>query len=57
MREARPRAAARGRVIAHAHVTIPAEEKGKAIGKGGRNIQLARMLMKRHHAVADVSLG
>lgn len=40
-----------------AHVTIPAEEKGKAIGKGGRNIQLARMLMKRHHSVADVSLG
>ena len=40
-----------------AHVTIPAEEKGKAIGKGGRNILLARMLMKRHHSVADVSLG
>ena len=39
-----------------AHVTIPAEEKGKAIGKGGRNIQLARMLMKRHHQIADVSL-
>lgn len=40
-----------------AHVTLPQEEKGKAIGKGGRNIQLARMLMKRHHGVADVSLG
>jgi transcription termination/antitermination protein NusA len=39
-----------------AHVKIPQEEKGKAIGKGGRNIQLARMLMKRHHQVADVSL-
>lgn len=39
-----------------AHVTVPAEEKGKAIGKGGRNIQLARTLMKRHHKVADVSL-
>ena len=39
-----------------AHVTVPSEEKGKAIGKGGRNIQLARMLMKRHHAVADVSV-
>lgn len=39
-----------------AHVTIPQEEKGKAIGKGGRNIQLVRMLMKRHHQVADVSL-
>jgi len=39
-----------------AHVKLPQEEKGKAIGKGGRNIQLARMLMKRHHQVADVSL-
>jgi N utilization substance protein A len=39
-----------------AHVKIPQEEKGKAIGKGGRNIQLARALMKRHFQVADVSL-
>lgn len=39
-----------------AHVKIPQEEKGKAIGKGGRNIQMVRMLMKRHHQVADVSL-
>ena len=39
-----------------AHVKIPQEEKGKAIGKGGRNIQLARTLLKRHHQVADVSL-
>jgi transcription termination/antitermination protein NusA len=40
-----------------AHVKIPQEEKGKAIGKGGRNIQLARTLLKRHHQVADVSLA
>lgn len=39
-----------------AHVKVPQEEKGKAIGKGGRNIQLARTLMKRHHQVADVSV-
>ena len=39
-----------------AHVKVPQEEKGKAIGKGGRNIQLARTLLKRHHAVADVSV-
>lgn len=39
-----------------AHVKIPQEDKGKAIGKGGRNIQLARLLMKRHHQVGDVSL-
>ena len=39
-----------------AHVKIPQDDKGKAIGKGGRNIQLARLLMKRHHQVGDVSL-
>ena len=39
-----------------AHVKVPQEEKGKAIGKGGRNIQLARTLLKRHHQVADVSI-
>ena len=39
-----------------AHVKLPAEDKGKAIGKGGRNIQLVRTLMKRHHQVADVGL-
>lgn len=39
-----------------AHVKVPQEEKGKAIGKAGRNIQLARMLMKRHFQVADVSV-
>ena len=39
-----------------AHVKLPQEEKGKAIGKGGKNIQTARLLMKRHHQVADVSL-
>ena len=39
-----------------AHVKVPQEEKGKAIGKGGRNIQLARTLLKRHHQVADVSV-
>ena len=39
-----------------AHVKVPQEEKGKAIGKGGRNVQLARTLLKRHHKVADVSI-
>lgn len=39
-----------------AHVKVPADDKGKAIGKGGRNIALARMLMKRHHHIADVSV-
>lgn len=39
-----------------AHVKVPQEDKGKAIGKGGRNVQLARLLMKRHHKIADVSV-
>lgn len=39
-----------------AHVKVPQEDKGKAIGKAGRNVQLARLLMKRHHQVADVSV-
>ncbi|MFO1533997.1 MAG: NusA-like transcription termination signal-binding factor, partial [Thermoplasmatota archaeon] len=30
-----------------AHVKIPQEDRGKAIGKGGRNIQLVRQLAKR----------
>ena len=37
-------------------MSLNEEEKGKAIGKGGRNIQLARTLLKRHHSVADVSI-
>lgn len=40
-----------------AHVKIPQEDRGKAIGKGGRNIQLVRSLAKRHHQIADVSLA
>jgi len=38
------------------HVTVPSDQKGRAIGKGGRNIQLARTLMKRHFDVRDIQL-
>jgi N utilization substance protein A len=39
-----------------AKVKVPQSEKGKAIGKGGRNVQLARALAQRHHGVVDVVL-
>lgn len=35
-------------------VKVDAQEKGRAIGKGGRNVGLARTLAKRHHAIEDV---
>lgn len=37
-----------------AHVTVDAAEKGKAIGKAGRNVNMARTLAKRHHDIVDV---
>jgi N utilization substance protein A len=37
-----------------ARVKIDARETGKAIGRGGRNVQLARMLAQRHHNLRDV---
>lgn len=39
-----------------ARVKLPMKEKGRAIGKGGRNIQLLRKLALRHHRVADLAL-
>ncbi|HLE95951.1 MAG TPA: NusA-like transcription termination signal-binding factor [Candidatus Thermoplasmatota archaeon] len=39
-----------------ARVKVKADDKGKAIGKGGRNIGLARMLAQRHHQLADVQI-
>lgn len=35
-------------------VTVIPKEKGKAIGKNGRNIQKSRFLMKRHFGVNNV---
>lgn len=39
-----------------AYVEVPAEDKGVAIGAGGRTIETARRLAKRHHDIADVQL-
>ncbi len=35
-------------------VTVIPQERGKAIGKNGRNIQRSRLLMKRHFGVNNV---
>ncbi len=39
-----------------ARVRVDAADKGKAIGRGGRNVQLARALASRHHNITDVIL-
>lgn len=39
-----------------ATVTIKDEEKGKAIGKGGKNVNLVRLLAKRHHQIDEVKV-
>jgi len=40
--------------VIQARVRVAARDKGRAIGRGGRNVQLARTLAKRHHGVHDV---
>lgn len=35
-------------------ITVIPQEKGKAIGKNGRNIQKSRLLLKRHFGVNNV---
>lgn len=46
----------RGDGTVSARVKVKADEKGKAIGKGGRNVALARLLAQRHHQLADVQI-
>ncbi len=36
--------------------TLKAEDKGKAIGRAGRNINVARQLARRHHNVAELKV-
>ena len=41
----------------HATVTVDPEEKGRAIGKSGRNLKVAQMLASRHTDVQSVSVA
>lgn len=39
-----------------AFVEVEAKDKGLAVGRGGRNIQRAKVLALRHHGIQDVFL-
>ena len=39
-----------------ATVQLAEEEKGKAIGKGGKNVNLVRALARRHHEIDEVKV-
>src|SRR3989304_569122 len=41
----------------HATVTVNATLKGKAIGRGGRNLRIARALISRHFPIESVSVA
>ncbi len=41
----------------HATVTVRPDEKGRAIGKGGRNLKVAQMLASRHTDIQSVSVA
>jgi N utilization substance protein A len=41
----------------HATVSVKPDEKGRAIGKGGRNLKVAQMLASRHTDIQSVSVA
>ncbi len=43
----------RGNIV-HATVTVDPKVKGRAIGKNGRNLRIARDLVSRHHNVQSI---
>lgn len=43
--------------IVHATVTVDTAQKGKAIGREGRNLRVFRDLIVRHHPVQSVSVA
>ncbi|MFP4169587.1 MAG: NusA-like transcription termination signal-binding factor [Methanomassiliicoccales archaeon] len=46
----------RGSVV-HATVTVDPKVKGRAIGKNGRNLKIARDVVNRHHNVQSISVA
>jgi len=43
--------------VAHATVTVESTKKGRAIGKEGKNLRMARDLIARHHLIESVSVA
>lgn len=43
--------------INHATVTVDPELKGKAIGKAGSNLKVAREIIRRHHDIQSVNVA
>ncbi len=43
--------------VTHATVTVDPGKKGRAIGKAGKNLRLARNLISRHHNIQSVSVA
>lgn len=46
----------RGNIV-HATVTVDPKVKGRAIGKNGRNLRIARDIVNRHHNVQSISVA
>lgn len=46
----------RGKKI-HATVRVESKDKGKIIGKDGRNLKLARDILNRHHDIESLSIS
>ncbi len=46
----------RGKKI-HATVSVESKDKGKIIGKDGRNLKLARDILSRHHDIESLSIN
>jgi len=42
--------------ITHATVTVDPELKGRAIGKAGKNLRVARDVVNRHHDIQSLSV-
>jgi N utilization substance protein A len=38
-------------------ISVDQSDKSKAIGKGGRNIEIIRKLAQRHHSIKDVQIA
>jgi len=46
----------RGNII-HATVTVDPKVKGRAIGKNGKNLKIARDIVNRHHNIQSISVA